>query len=364
MGKKKLEREISPWLIACIDMMKHSPPEVIVLSDAVRNYCEIIIEKAGNFKDIEAGFERLPIEKWPDGLRKKALIKALEFFEQKASPKSKEISDEQKKFLFKYLLPNSVLLGERLRKLFQNFADSFDAFYLCWIIDDLPRQFRDAKITVLRRLLIDDNFHTLSRGVERVKRLFPGKMPESIKILRDKGMERLLAQAVINEWVDGLITKFRFSPKKKLELIRNAFAGQKEGDTFRKEIMAFLVLRHVPELPEDLQEEYFDYLHATEQPKKITSQALKIIKEICGKRYILVTYEFFEELHRKVEGFSYQFHRMNEIPVFQDIDWFVRDTEQKIVKGEVITTGALLCFEYAERVFGSTQAKRTVDSPF
>jgi hypothetical protein len=361
MEKKEDTQEIPKWILLGIAMMKVDPPPVVVLRDVVKRYCELTVEKATNLKKFDTAFKQLSLEKWPVDLRKEALIKSLGFFKGKVFPfdkKSIEFLDEEKNFFINYIFPNFRLVKKELEKLFLNLMDSLANHEYEWIIDNLPSQFRKVKLSALNKQLASGNFFVLFDAIEGIKKLFPRKMPPAMEIARDRAMEQILEQVEFNEYFDKLFTSFKFSPQKRLELIRNAFAKPKEGRKLRKEVMSYLVLRLVPELPDSEKEEYFDYLHATENPKQITPQALKVIRAICGKKYIILTRELSDDLRNRIEDFTFDFHRMNDIPVIDDIDWFVRDTEQKIIGNEIVPTSVLLCREFMERNEFSSRPRR------
>lgn len=349
MEKEESTKGISKWLILCVEMMKDDPPDVIVLSDAIRKYCEIVIQRSGTFRGISAGFNRLSIEKWPEDLRKKALLKALEFFEKEAKRRKEShlienFESDERDFLIKYLLPNSGLFRERIERVFKNLISWADRDSLCWMVDHLPTEFEDVKILTVERQLTCSwgDFNVIFDGLKRLK-TFP-KISQSMEELRDRCIQRLLTNP--RSWLPEVFAEFEFPINQKLEIIKKAFANHKE-------MIAFLILRYIPGMPEDLQEEYFDHLHSVEKPKNITAPALNIIEKICGKRYIILTKEILSKLTDKIDRIDDDFQRINEVPLFPDREWFLKDTEEKMIAGEIITTGALLCLIQA----GDTQRR-------
>ncbi len=266
----------------------------------------------------------------PRGFKKETLSKILDTIEAKPL-----VGNEERKTLdcFIRLFPEN--LNEKLKRILKKFLVSKDSEILQWLLN-LRSGFEEIKKSAIEEIIAGNDIELISRVL---------RWEELSSELEEEGIKKVVASKEL-VFIYPLLIKLDFPEHQKIQAIEILLSQKNPA-------YSYLILRNIPNLPIDLQEEAIEIIRSKTKPKpkpkEITSLALKAIQQTLGPKWILMTYDLREQIKEidKDSSPDWRFERIgDEIPVFQDTLWFLRDREQRVIDDKTMTTGALLWIDH------------------
>lgn len=319
---KRLEDKSSDWIFDFLNLNKgHNLPE-----ELVQSCLDVLISRHGlcfvaiSLRDKKIWHRAYLI--LPEGFENETLSEILDIIEAKPL-----VGNEERKILSTFLYRFPENLNEKLKRVLKKFLDSKDPEILQWLLC-LRLGFEEIKKSVREKIIAGNNIELILRVL---------RFNELPSELEKEGIKKVIASKE-SVFIYYLLRNFDLPQHQKIQVIE-ALLSQKNY------AYSYLILRNIPNLPIDLQEEAIKIIQSKTKAEEITPGALKAIQQILGQRWISLN----STLREKVKGIDsdstpgWRFERIgDEIPVFQNALWFLRDREQRIINEKTVTTGALL----------------------
>lgn len=323
---KRLEDKSSDWIFDFLDFNKaYNLPE-----ELVQSCLDVLISRHGlssvaiSLRDKRIWHKAYLI--LPQGFKNETLNKILDIIEAKPL-----VGNEERETLSTFLYQFPENLNEKLKRILKKFLVSKDPEILRWLLR-LPSGFEEIGKSAVEKIIAGNDIELISRVLKSKK------LPSEIE---QEGIKKVVASKEFRLIYSVLII-FDLPQHQKIQAIE-ALLSQKNP------AYSYLILRNIPNLPIDLEKEMIQIIKSETKAEEITSLTLEAIKQILGQRWILMTYALrkqIEEIDNDINP-DWRFERIgNEIPVFENTLWFLRDREQKAINDKTMTTGALLWVEH------------------
>ena len=319
---KRLEDKSSDWIFDFLNLNKgHNLPE-----ELVQSCLDVLISRHDlSFVAISLRDKKIWHNAYlilPEGFENETLSEILDIIEAKPL-----VGKEEREILSNFLYQFPENLNEKFKRILKKFLVSKDPEILQWLLS-LPSGFEEIEKSAREKIIAGNNIE-LILGVLKRKKLSSDLEQEGIKKVVASKEFRLIYFVLRN---------FDLPQHQKIQAIEVLLSQ-------RSSAYSYLILRNTTNLPMDLQEEAIKIIKSKTKAEKITCLTLEAIQQILGQKWILMTSDLRKQVE-KIDNNSnpnWRFERIgNEIPVFQDTLWFLRDREQKTIDDKTMTTGALL----------------------
>lgn len=323
---KRLEDKNSDWIFDFLDFNKaYNLPE-----ELVQSCLDVLISRHGlssvaiSLRDKRIWHKAYLI--LPQGFKNETLNKILDIIEAKPL-----VGNEERETLSTFLYQFPENLNEKLKRILKKFLVSKDPEILQWLLR-LPSGFEEIGKSAVEKIIAGNDIE-LIWGVLR--------FDEPPSELEQEGIKKVVASKEF-VFIYSLLRNLDLPQHQKIQAIE-ALLSQKNP------AYSYLILRNIPNLPIDLEKEMIQIIKSETKAEEITPLTLEAIKQILGQRWILMTSilrKQIKEIDNDINP-DWRFERIgNEIPVFENTLWFLRDREQKAINDKTMTTGALLWVEH------------------